>query len=183
MPPYPDLLVITRSPQEERRIQRYALVGILSQLFTSVACGAMAIMWISVENLGIPLSFSIVPLLAAGLGTYGMWTQIRLRGLNRAMRNLRLAVTPKGVAYQSSAGTFFAPWSAVRQVRLRSHLGAPFVVVDALDWGGPAAEVGRLNWIGRTGRLALPLSGSGVDPGQVWQAVYYLSDGAVQVRR
>ncbi|WP_344684810.1 PH domain-containing protein [Saccharopolyspora taberi] len=112
-----------------------------------------------------------------------MWTQIRLRRLNRAMRNLQLALTPKGVAYRSSAGTFFAPWSDVRQVRLRMHHGNPFVVVDAVDWGGPAAEVGRLNWIGRVGRLALPLNGSGVQPSQVWQAVYRLSGGAVQARR
>ncbi|QUH00753.1 PH domain-containing protein [Saccharopolyspora erythraea] len=182
MPPHTDMLVITRSAAEERRVQRSSLISIMCLLLSSALCATLTVGWLIGTIVGIPGLFAFLPLLASVLGLYVTWTEIRMRRLNRAMRNLQLALTSKGVAYRSCAGTFFAPWSAVREIRFRRHLGTAFVVVDALDWGGPAAEVGRLNRLGRVGRLALPLPGSGVDTGQVWRSVYYLSDGAVQVR-
>lgn len=180
MQPVPQPLVIRRSAEQERRIQRTSLIVVVTQGFNSFLCLVLALVWFLSPTAAVflPREFAIVPLVAAACGVYVVWTQIRWRRINRELRNLQLALTPHGVVYRSAAGTYSAPWSSVRQVRIRGRPGgrgglAPILVVDVLNWGGPVARLGR------GGRLVMSLTDCEVDSLQIRQAVHLLSSGKV----
>lgn len=176
MHPASRVLVISRSTQQERSIQRDGLLVVLTQIANAVACAAAGMLWWSWTG-GASRWLVLIPVTAAAYSCYVARAQLRWRRINRDMLNLQLALTDLGVTYASAAGTYSAPWSAVRQVRLRSHrAGSPYLVIDVDGWGGPLGECSGAD------RLALTLHGTGLRPREVSRAVHQLSSGQVTTR-
>jgi len=176
MHPASRVLVISRSAQQERSIQRDGMLVVLTQFGNAVACAAAAVLWWSWAA-GPARWLVLIPISAALYSCYVARAQLRWRRMNREMFNLQLALTTLGVTYASAAGTYSAPWTAVRQVRLRSHRHSPYLVIDVDGWGGPLARAGGVE------RLALTLVGTGVEPREVSRAVHQLSSGLVTTTR
>ncbi len=176
MPPVPRVLVISRSARQERSIQRDGMLVVLTQATNAVLCTAAAVLW-STWAAGPSRWLVLVPVIAAVSSCYVGWSQWRWRRLNQRMLYLQLALSSVGVTYASAAGTYSAPWSSVRQVRLRHHRNSPYVVIDVDGWGGPLAECAGVD------RLALTLTGTGLGPREVSRAVHQLSGGMVTTAR
>ncbi|MFR9731706.1 hypothetical protein ACL03H_20955 [Saccharopolyspora sp. MS10] len=176
MHPASRVLVISRSAQQERSIQRDGLLVVLVQIANAAACTGAAVLWWSWAD-DASRWLVLVPVVAVLCSCYATRAQLRWRRINREMLHLQLALTDLGVTYASAAGTYSAPWSSVRQVRLRTHRsGSPYVVIDVDDWGGPLGECAG------TDRLALTLAGTGLRPREVSRAVHQLSGGRVTTR-
>lgn len=176
MHPASRVLVISRTAQQERSIQRDGMLVVLTQIGNTALCAAAAVLWWSWAA-GPSRWLVLVPVSAALCSCYVARAQLRWRQMNRDMLHLQLALTGMGVTYASAAGTYSAPWTAVRQVRLRSHRRAPYLVIDVAGWGGPLARCGGVE------RLALTLVGTGVQPREVSRAVHQLSSGLVTTTR
>ncbi|MCA1189316.1 MULTISPECIES: PH domain-containing protein [unclassified Saccharopolyspora] len=176
MHPASRVLVISRSAQQERSIQRDGLLVVLTQIANAVMCSGAAVLWWTWTP-GPSRWLVAVPVVAVACSCYVARAQLRWRRINRDMFHLQVALTDAGVTYASAAGTYSAPWSAVRQVRLRTHRArSPYVVIDVDGWGGPLSECGG------TDRLALTLTGTGLRPREVSRAVHQLSGGQVTTR-
>lgn len=177
MEPAPPPLVISRSAEQERRIQRDGLIVALTQAAAALLCLGLALAWyLSPQAVGmLPREFVVVPVFAAACSLGALSVQVRWRQLNGRLRNLRLTLAREGVSYCSAAGTYTAPWSAVRQVRIHDRGSAtPYVVVDVIGWGGPVCR-----GMNKVGRLAVSLGDSGVGAPELRRAVHLFSQGRV----
>lgn len=171
-------LVIDRAPEQERRIQRDGLIIIISQACNVVLCLGITYLLLQQRILNFNRAYATLPLVAAGVGLYAMYVQIRWRRINRRMRNLSLRLAPEGVTYTSDAGTFSAPWSAVRRIRLQERrLSADHLIVDVTDWGGPISEGGRVC------RLALAIDHCDLDELHIKRSIHQFSGGSVMAVR
>jgi hypothetical protein len=182
MQPVPHVLVVRRSAAQERRIQRDAVIVIITQSFNALMCLTIAFVLLRYETGFVPSWSAVVPLIATCFSVHAIRSQQRWRRVNREMGNLQLALSQVGVTYASQAGTYSAPWSAVRQIRIRRRPDstgrlAQYLIVDVIDWGGPVGRVGKVD------RLALSLKDSEVDVPQVRRAVHYFSSGRIMAFR
>ncbi|TWG07666.1 PH domain-containing protein [Saccharopolyspora dendranthemae] len=109
--------------------------------------------------------FPLALLFALGLGLY-----LRMYRVHAAMRGLQLVLAPAGVTYVSEAGTFTAPWAAVKRVRLRR---GRWISVRVPHWGGPISSFGL------AGELIMPLQDTGLSWHDIHGAVTYISNGTV----
>lgn len=166
----PPVLVIKRSAEQERRIQRDGLIVITSQACNVALCLGISI-FLTQKEIDLPQIYTLLPLVASCFGLYAMYGQLRWRTINKRLRNLQLCLTKEGVTYESDAGRFSAPWSRVRRVRLQGHgLSVSYLIIDVRDWGGP---------IGRAGRLTMPIHDCGIKEQQIKRAIHQLSGGAI----
>ncbi|MDR7300486.1 hypothetical protein [Haloactinomyces albus] len=172
--------VIDRSPIQERQSRRGTITlcttqGVNALLFATLASYTLATSDGSFSNWIAGLQFIVVVCAATAIATQ-LWT----RSVLRTMRGLRLVMTPQGVTYTSAAGTFSAPWSAVKKVKVGGRpngFGAftPRLTVHVPNWGGP---VGRFIMFDR---LTIHLTGTGIDANQVAHAIHVLSNGTRRV--
>ncbi|MEB3366351.1 hypothetical protein [Saccharopolyspora mangrovi] len=95
---------------------------------------------------------------------------LRVYRVHAAMRGLQLVFAPGGVTYISDAGTFTAPWSAVKRVRLRR---GRWLSVRVPHWGGP------IGGSGLAGDLIIPLADTGLSWHDIRGAVTHISNGTV----
>ncbi|MBA8825843.1 hypothetical protein FHX42_003209 [Saccharopolyspora lacisalsi] len=168
--------VIDRSPAQERKSKRGTILICALQGITVLLVATSASL--SLAHSSYPwmvwLQFTGMTLMLMGIA---MQLSEHLTMAN--MRNLRLVMTPQGVTYTSSAGTFSAPWTAVKKTKFRGHPGgigstAPHVVVHVPGWNGPVSGFPLFN------RLLLHLTDTGVDSNQIATAVHHLSGGTRQ---
>lgn len=172
------MLIINRSVEQERRIQRDGLIVIISQACNVALCLGIAYFLTQQKQLPFHPGYTSLPALAASVGIYAMYGQLRWRKINRQMCNLQLMLARNGVTYSSDAGRYSAPWSAVRRIRLQgSRLSTANLIVDVTDWGGPIGGVGRVC------RLTIPVDNCGVDELHLKRMIHQLSGGAILTTR
>ncbi len=165
--------VIDRSPAQLRKSKRDTILVCTLQGIAILLLATPAS--ISLVNSDYPWMVS-TQFIGVTIVLVAAATQIWVHLTAARMRGLRLVMTPQGVTYTSSAGTFSAPWSAVKKVKLGGRPGGigaatPHVVVHVPGWGGPVSGLPLLN------RLPLHLTDTGVDANQIAAAVHHLSGG------
>lgn len=111
-----------------------------------------------------PIFFGLSVLSGLALGLY-----VRAYNVHVAMRNLRLVFSADGITYASDAGTFTAPWTAVKRIAWRYR----YFRVRLPYWGGPISTSGMF------GELVMPLEDTGLTWENIRQAAAYFSNGTV----
>lgn len=175
-------IVLARGAEHEHRSLRRTGIAVIArtvQLGLVPVCVAITARTLSLSSTvpGPAFVFGGLMLIGAVVTFYSWWWGIRRHRANRRLRNLQLVLTPEGVSYESDAGTFAVPWTAVRSMVTRGPIDGigrrrPFVIVEAIGWGGPVAELGK------SPRISVSLKESGMTPHDIRVAVHHLSGGS-----
>lgn len=167
-PPAATTFVIARTPhahQRELRRMRFTVIAQAVALVVELVAAAVLTALGSISGLVYVL---LALLFAVCLGVY-----LRVYRAHAAMRDLRLIFAPGGVTYTSEAGTFTAPWTGVKRVRLRR---GRWLSVRVPHWNGPVGGFGL------AGELTMPLADTGLSWDDIRWAVTHFSNGAVTPR-
>ncbi|SFS99646.1 PH domain-containing protein [Saccharopolyspora flava] len=140
-------------------------IPIIAQAVAVVVQLAAGTTLTALGNAGGSVYFSLAVLFALSLGFY-----LHVYRVHAAMSGLQLVFTPGGVTYMSDSGTFTAPWTAVKRVRLRR---GQWLSVRVPRWGGP------ISGFGLAGELIMPLHDTGLSWHDIRGAVTYISNGTV----
>lgn len=163
--PAPPALVIPRSRQaQSRQLRRLRIAIVFQSIAVGVQLVAAVVLTLVVAAAGA-IFFVTAVLYALILGLY-----VRIYSVHAAMRNLRLVFSADGVAYASDAGTFAAPWTAVK--RISSRRGR-YVRVRVPRWTGPIGSFGMF------GELVVPFDDTGLTWHDIRQAAACFSNGTV----
>lgn len=183
----PAALLFRRSPDREERQRRLSKFGAVLP-GTALALIAVAVALSIAEAVISGRGFESVGAevaLPCGMAPAAL-ISIQYWRIERRLAGLELSITEEGVTYRSVAGTFPAPWSAVRRMavygRPKWHglggfgAGSDFLLVQARDWSGPVTMLAH-----RTATHRMPLDDTGLDALAIARAVRHLSHGRITV--
>lgn len=194
--PPPGTFVLRRDPAQDR-VARWVIGRALVATPFAVVLYAAMLVWFSRDDVrdlfrggpGDVAGLATVAIVIAGV-VAGVWwwlTLVKARRVERGLAGLELWIGPEGPTYVCAAGTFHAPWTALRRMyfgfqaeRWRhaqwfGERSAPALHVEVAGWGGPLAEYEKPD---RPCDLRMPLPpGLGGDPATIARAVHEISSG------
>lgn len=110
-------------------------IAVALQLALAIAVTVFAVTTSAGTPAGVLAIASGLVLFVAPLGSgFGLALYVSVYSVHKAMGNLRLIFSADGVTYASDAGTFTAPWTAVKRIGIRR---GRYLRVRAPRWGGP----------------------------------------------